>query len=481
MKENQVPLNVMPMRKPPVLAVAILAGFLVAAACSGGAEDGPMPSKLTVDADYYTLPNGLKVVLSRDTTVPTVGVGIYYHVGFRNEPRDRTGFAHLFEHMMFQGSGNLGKMEFIKLIEDNGGLLNGSTRFDFTNYYQVVPSHTLETVLWAEADRMKGLQIDATNLKNQQDVVKNEVRVNVLNQPYGTFPWIDLPMTANENWYNAHNFYGELKELEAATLEDVSAFFKTFYAPNNAVLAIVGDFDPARAREWTEKYFASIPQVPQPAAPDLTEPRQEKEKRASRVDKLATRPALGIAYHVPPRWTPDWYAMGLIDQILGQGRDSRLYDALVQRTGLTSDVSAGINWGLGNMFNYEGPMLWMLAVFHDKDKSADSLLKVIDAEIVSLQSTPVDSATLDRARTKMRSQLYSIVEEFSGLGKLDLLASFALFDNDPLKFNSLEDGFAAVTPEQIMKTAQEWLRTTNRTVYTVVAGASDRPSASGTP
>ena len=431
-----------------------------------------MPSKLIVDSDYYTLPNGLKVVLSRDTTVPTVGVGVYYHVGFRNEPRNRTGFAHLFEHMMFQGSGNLGKLEFIKLIEDNGGLLNGSTRFDFTNYYQVVPSHTLETVLWAEADRMKGLQIDATNLKNQQDVVKNEVRVNVLNQPYGTFPWIDLPMTANENWYNAHNFYGELRELEAATLEDVSAFFKTFYAPNNSVLAIVGDFDPAKAREWTEKYFASIPQVEQPAAPDLSEPRQDKEKRASRVDKLATRPALGIAYHVPPRWTADWYAIGLIDQILAQGRDSRLYDALVQRTGLTSDVNAGVNWGLGNMFNYEGPMLWMMAVFHDRDKPADSLLKVIDAEMELLRTTPVDSATLDRARTKMRSQLYSIVEEFSGLGKLDLLAAFALFDNDPSKINELEDGFAAVTPEQIMKTAQEWLRPTNRTVYTVVAGAN---------
>jgi len=466
-------------RFPIGLAVAILGSALVAA-CSSNESDAPMPSKLTLDAEYYTLPNGLKVVLSRDTTVPTVGVGVYYHVGFRNEPRNRTGFAHLFEHLMFQGSGNLGKMEFIKLIENNGGLLNGSTRFDFTNYYQVVPSHTLETVLWAEADRMKGLAIDATNLKNQQDVVKNEVRVNVLNQPYGTFPWIDLPMTANENWYNAHNFYGELKELEAATLEDASAFFKTFYAPNNAVLAIVGDFEPAQAREWTATYFESIAKVAQPAPPDLSEPRQEKEKRASRVDKLATRPALGIAYHVPPRWTPDWYAMGLIDQILGQGRDSRLYDALVQRTGLTSDVSAGINWGLGNMFNYEGPMLWMVAVYHDRDKSADSLLKVLDTEIESLRTTPVDSATLERARTKMRSSLYSIVEEFSGLGKLDLLASFALFDNDPLKFNALEDGFAAVTPEQIMKTAAEYLRSTNRTIYTVVPGAVDRP-ASGTP
>ena len=145
---------------------------------------------------------------------------------------------------------------------------------------------------------------------------------------------------------------------------------------------------------------------------------------------------------------------------------------LVQRTGLTSDVNAGVNWGLGNMFNYEGPMLWMMAVFHDRDKPADSLLKVIDAEMELLRTTPVDSATLDRARTKMRSQLYSIVEEFSGLGKLDLLAAFALFDNDPSKINELEDGFAAVTPEQIMKTAQEWLRPTNRTVYTVVAGAN---------
>jgi len=459
---------------------ALLATATVVDACARGDADEPMPTKLTVDADYYSLPNGLKVVLSRDTTVPTVGVGVYYHVGFRNEPKGRTGFAHLFEHLMFQGSGNLGKMEFIKLIENNGGILNGSTSFDFTNYYQVVPSHTLETVLWAEADRMKGLAINAANLKNQQDVVKNEVRVNVLNQPYGTFPWIDLPMTANENWYNAHNFYGELKELEAATLEDASAFFKTFYAPNNAVLAIVGDFDKAQARQWAEKYFAGIAKVDQPPPPDLTEPRQEKEKRASRVDKLANRPALGVAYHVPPRWSADWYAMGLIDQILGQGRDSRLYDALVQRTGLTSDVGAGINWGLGNMFNYEGPMLWMVAVYHDRDKTADSLLKVLDVEIESLRTTPVDSATLARARTKMRSSLYSIVEEFSGLGKLDLLASFALFDSDPAKINALEDGFAAVTPDQIMKTAAEYLRPGNRTIYTVVPGASDRP-ASGTP
>ncbi|MDF2775931.1 MAG: putative peptidase, partial [Geminicoccaceae bacterium] len=184
---------------------------------------------LHVPVEYQKLSNGLKVVMSPDSTTPTTVVAVYYNIGFRNEPKDRTGFAHLFEHMMFQGSEHLGKMEFIKLVESNGGILNGTTRFDFTNYFEVVPSHKLETVLWAEADRMRGLKIDSTNLENQQEVVKNEVRVNVLNQPYGGFPWIDLPMAANTNWYNAHNFYGDLAHLDAATVDDVRSFFKTYY------------------------------------------------------------------------------------------------------------------------------------------------------------------------------------------------------------------------------------------------------------
>ena len=236
-------------------AAAALAVLLLGLQAAGGGavadarQASPRPGgRLDVPVDYYKLPNGLKVVLSRDMATPTAVVAVYYNIGFRNEPKDRTGFAHLFEHMMFQGSGNLGKMEFIRLVESNGGLLNGSTRFDFTNYFQVVPSHVLETVLWAEADRMRGLDITGENLKNQQDVVKNEVKVNVLNQPYGGFPWIDLPMAANANWYNAHNFYGDLAHLDAATLEDVQSFFHTYYAPNNAVLVVTGDFDPARVK-----------------------------------------------------------------------------------------------------------------------------------------------------------------------------------------------------------------------------------------
>jgi predicted Zn-dependent peptidase len=450
---------------------------LVALAAGPGVANAQSAPGLHLEFDAYSLPNGLRVVLSRDTTAPTAGVGVYYHIGFRNEPRDRTGFAHLFEHLMFQGSSNLGKLEFTKLVESNGGLFNGSTRFDFTNYFEIVPAHTLETMLWAEADRMKGLAIDSSNLRNQQDVVKNEVRVNVLNQPYGSFPWIDLPMAANQNWYNAHNFYGDLRDLDAATLSDAADFFRRFYAPNNAVLVVVGDIDPVRTRGWIEKYFAAIPRADLPSPPDLAEPRQEQERHASRVDSLANRSALGIAYHVPARWTPEWFALGLIDQILAQGHDSRLYQRLVQEKGYTSDVSAGINWGLGTQFNYEGPMLWLASFYHDSTTPADSLLAVIDDEVAALQTRPVDPATLARARTKMRSQLYDMVEQFSGFGRLDLLASFALFDNDPGRVNRLEAEFARVTPDLIQRTAREYLRPGNRTVYTILPGAAATAAA----
>ncbi len=457
----------------PIAAAALVLTLTL----PSGTARAQAPAGVQVPYDYYTLKNGLRVVLSRDTTAPTVAIGVYYHIGFRNEPKDRTGFAHLFEHLMFQGSGNLGKLEFIKLVESNGGLLNGSTRFDFTNYYEVVPAHTLETMLWAEADRMKGLAIDTANLRNQQDVVKSEVRVNVLNQPYGSFPWIDLPMAANENWYNAHNFYGDLHDLDAATLADASAFFRRYYAPNNAVLGVVGDFNPAQARAWIEKYFGQIASSELPPPPDLTEPRQTAEKRTGRVDSLANRPAIGFAWHMPERWTPEWFAMGMIDQILGQGRDSRLYQTLVTEKGYTGDVSAGINWGLGHQFNYQGPMLWMVSVYHDSTVAPDSLIASVDRTVADLQDRPIDAATLARARTKMRSALYDMMEQFSGFGRMDMLASFALFDNDPGRINRLEAEFSKVTPELIQRTAREYLRRENRTVYTIVPGARQAAAA----
>jgi len=454
-----------------VLGVALVAPREVSAQskAAGG-------SAFQVPVDYYKLKNGLKVVLSRDTTAPTAVVAVYYNIGFRIEPRDRTGFAHLFEHMMFQGSTNLGKMEFAKLVQSNGGVFNGSTRFDFTNYFEIIPAHTLETNLWAEADRMRGLAITQDNLTNQQGVVKSEVRVNVLNRPYGGFPWLDLPQYANTNWYNAHNFYGDLKDLDAATLEDVKKFFTTYYSPNNAVLVVVGDFDAAQTKDWIEKYFAGLPAAPQPKAPDVAEPRQTKEKRASKPDPLATRPALAIGYQMPKRNTPEYYAMGLLDQILLQGKDSRLYEALVQKNGLTGDVNGGINL-LGNMHNINGPTLWIASLYHDPDKTPDAILKVFDAEIERLRTTPVDAATLDLAIVKTRSALYDDIEALFGFGRADLLASFALFDDDPGKINRLEQEFRRVTPQLLLSTAKESLRPTNRTILTIEPKAEAKPAA----
>ena len=453
------------------LSVALGAALLLSSAAARRAEAAPPNETFSVPVTYYKLPNGLKVVLSPDTSAPTVAVAVYYQIGFRIEPKNRTGFAHLFEHMMFQGSKNLGKMEFIKLVQQNGGILNGSTRFDFTNYFEIMPAHKLETALWAEADRMRGLNITEENLKNQQGVVSNEVKVNVLNTPYGGFPWLDMPQYANTNWYNAHNFYGELKDLEAATLKDVQDFFNTYYAPNNAVLVVVGDFREADARQMVDKYFKNIPAAKLPAPSDLTEPRQEKEKRATKKDPLARRPALAFAYHMPQRNTPEYYAMIMLDQILLQGEDSLLHQELVKKRGLTASVPGGINL-LGNAFNYNGPMLWMGYLFHDNNKTADEIMAAVDSVVTGVQEKPVERAALDRAMVKLRSGFYDVLTQLNGFGRADLLASFALFDDDPARINRLEPEFRKVTPELIQKTAREYLRPTNRTVLVVEPGAA---------
>src|SRR5256885_1603518 len=211
--------------------------------------------EVDVPVVYYRLGNGLKVVVSEAHAAPTVTVAVYYGIGFRVEPKGQTGFAHLFEHMMFQGSTHVKKMEHAKIVEANGGNLNGSTRLDFTNYFETMPSDRVETALWLESDRMRSLDVSEENLKNQQNVVSEEVRSSVLNQPYALFEWLDLWQNANTNWFNAHNFYGDLHDIEAAKIDDVRQFFKTYYAPNNAVLVVAGDVEPDAVRKMIEKHF----------------------------------------------------------------------------------------------------------------------------------------------------------------------------------------------------------------------------------
>ena len=416
---------------------------------------------LNIPVVYYKLPNGLKVVISEDHVAPVVTVSVYYNVGFRLEPKGRTGFAHLFEHMMFQGSANVKKFEHVKYVEANGGNTNGHTDFDYTNYYQTLPSNRVELGLWLESDRMRSLDISEENLKNQQNVVSEEVRVNVLNQPYQFFEWISLWENAFTNWNNSHNGYGDLAEINAATIEDVRSFFKTYYAPNNAVLTVVGDVDVNEVKTMVEKHFANIPS--QPAAPraDLTEPPQTTEKRVSQTDKLANLPAIAIGYHIPPQNSPDFPAMALLVQILQGGDSSRWYQRLVKEKELTLDLSGGLNY-FGNEFDYTGPMIMTTRTTYKPGHTADEVVKEMDAVVADITAKGVTEKELADAKVQYRSNFYSQVE--SSFGKAHLLSALALFRDDPQQINSLLTPFENVTAAQVKAAAAKYLVAGNRTV-----------------
>jgi predicted Zn-dependent peptidase len=458
------------MRKTLMALAALSVACLPAAAAAKTKAPGKAAAAkagLNVEARYYTLPNGLKVVLSRDPSVPTATVGVYYGIGFRIEPRNRTGFAHLFEHLLFQGSEHAPKGTFIGSITNAGGALNGSTRFDYTNYYEVVPSNAVEQVLWLEADRMARPVINQAVLENQQGVVANEVKVNVINQPYGGWPWLDMPQLANQNWHNAHNFYGALEDLQSATVDDAKQFFGNFYRPNNAVLVVAGDIDYSKTRAMIDRYFRPIPGGAKVKFPDISEPRQTQEKFLAKPDRLAPRPAFTAAWHVPKRGTPQWYAMGLLDQILAQGQDSRLFEELVRKRAIAGGIQAGINIGLGNMYNYNGPMLWTVGLIHDPSKTRQEITAAIDSVIEEIRTKPVSAAELARARTKIRSNLYNLADPATRFGLVDLLAVGAMWEDDPKWVNGLEAGFNKVTPELMLATAREYLRPTNRSILVI--------------
>ena len=414
--------------------------------------------------EYTTLANGLKVVIVPDTSAPVVTVGVYYKIGFRLEPQGRSGFAHLFEHMMFQGSANAPKMQHIKLINSSGGLLNGSTHYDVTNYYESVPSNALERVLWLEADRMRALQVDDENLRNQRDVVKEEVRVNVMNQPYGGFPWLDLPPVAFRNWANAHNFYGDFADLDAADLADVQAFFKTYYVPNNAVLLVLGDVKGDEGVALAEKYFGDIPASALPPFADPREPEQEEERRGQVEEKFGTLPAMAIGYTVPERRTTDWCSMALLDQALHGGRAGRMYRELV----LEKQIAVEADGGIDDIFGYNGPTQMVTRILHKPEYSAENTLAAFDSVIRDIQEHGISEDELNQLKVKWRSDYYSTLEGGRGgmprYGLMHLLACFTLFDNQPQLVNSILDGFLAVKREEIQAVAKKYLRPANRAI-----------------
>ncbi len=419
---------------------------------------------LHLPVEHTTLANGLRVVASPDRSAPVATVGVYYQIGFRIEPRGRSGFAHLFEHMMFQGSENAGKMEHIRLINSSGGLLNGTTHYDITNYFESVPSNALERVLWLEADRMRALKVDDENLRNQRDVVKEEVRVNVMNQPYGGFPWLDLPPVAFRNWPNAHNFYGDFADLDAATLADVRNFFRTYYAPNNAVLLMLGDFDPAEAFALAKRYFDDIPPHPLPPRPDVSEPPQTEERRGQVEEKFGPLPAMAIGYTAPPRGTPDWRAFTILDRVLHGGRAGRIHRQLVLEKQIAVETDGSVD-----TFDANGPTQMVTRIFHKPEYTSDATIAAFDHVIRELHEQEIAEDELDPVKVKFRADYYSMLEGGMGsymprFGLMHYLACFTLFDGDPERINTALDGFLAVTPAEAQAAARKYLVPRNRAV-----------------
>ena len=420
---------------------------------------------LQIPVEHKTLSNGLHVVVAPDPTAPVVTVGVYYKIGFRLEPQGRSGFAHLFEHMMFQGSENASKMQHIKLINSSGGVLNGSTMYDVTNYYQAVPSNALERVLWLEADRMRALKVDDENLRNQRDVVKEEVRVNVMNQPYGGFPWLDMPPVAFRNWANAHNFYGDFADLDAASLADVQAFFRAYYVPNNAVLLILGDANSSEGFALSEKHFANIPAAPLPKFADPSEPKQNEERRGDVVEKFGTLPAMAIGYVLPQRRTPDWCAMALLDQSLHGGRAGRVHRELVLEKQLAVEADGGID----DIFGYNGPSQVTSRIFHKPEVTSAATLEAFDSIIREIQEQGITASELDQLKVKWRSDYFATLEGGRGghmpkYGLMHLLACFTLFDGQPQLVNTILEDFLAVSREQVQQVARTYLTPQNRAI-----------------
>lgn len=423
---------------------------------------------LQIPVESTTLPNGLRVVISPDRTAPVATVGVYYNIGFRLEPHGRSGFAHLFEHMMFQGSANAGKMVHIKLINSSGGVLNGSTHYDVTNYYEAVPSNAVERVLWLEADRMRALKVDDENLRNQRDVVKEEVRVNVLNQPYGGFPWLDLPPIAYRNWANAHNFYGDFADLDAATLVDVQAFFRTYYSPANAVLLMLGDVSPEEGFRLAERHFADISPGPAIAPADVSEPLQAGERRGAVEEKFGSLPAVAIGHPAPRRLTDDWYAAAILDQALHGGRAGRVYRRLVLEQQIAVDAEGGIHYPVGDLFDYNGPTLMVTRIMHKPEHTAEETIAAYDAILDEVKQKGVEESELAPLKVKFRSDFVSMLEGGHGgvprYGLMHCLACFTLFDDEPRLVNTILDRFLEVAPGRVQEVAQKYLAPSLRSV-----------------
>jgi zinc protease len=427
-------------------------------------------AKIHVDFKETTLKNGLRVITVEDHTAPVIAVSVNYNVGSRDERRGRTGFAHLFEHMMFKGSENVGSGEQFILIFNNGGNMNGTTSEDRTVYFEALPANQLALGLFLEADRMRSLagNITKENLDNQRNAVQEERRLGVDNQPYGQSGEKQQEMLY-DNFAYKHTVIGSMEDLNAATVDDVVQFFKTYYAPNNAVLVVVGDFKTKDAVAEITKYFEAIPRQASPPAVDMTEPDQTAERRATLDDALARAPRIDLAFKAVPGNTADFYALQVLSAALQSGQSSRLYQKLVKE----KELVTGVN---GFLDEKRGPgALYTFATVKPGVKTAD-VEAVIYEEIERLKKEPIADWELQKAKNATRRGAINGLE--SSLSRAITLSQYTVLYNDPNLINTRLDKVSSVTKEDVQRVANKYLRDTNRTVVITMPKAKPRANTS---
>jgi len=431
---------------------------------AGAAETAPR-----IDFSSFTLSNGLRVLLSRDASVPVVAMTMIVDVGGRHEARGLSGFAHLFEHMMFEGSKHVPKGGFDKMLETYGGDNNASTHEDFTFYYEEVPSNALPVALWLDADRIGALSVTPESVKNQIEVVKEEKRMRVDNEPYGSLLYVDMASHTFSNWQNSHPTIGSFADLDAASLKDVRAFFEAYYSPDNVIMAIVGDIDPVETRKLVEAYFGSIAAKPRPAAADVTEPAPAGERTIKLVDAHAKLPALGFTWKgAPNRGADDYYAMLLLGKALFAGKSGRLYQNLVKESQVAVSLDGGIGFPISDADEYKAPGAFGGFVVHKRDKTAAELKSLIEGQIARVAAEGLAPAELERVKTKFRSDWLRAQE--TRLGRAQRLLYAALLDGDAEAANRELARFMAVTPEQIRRVAADRLTPAAATWFELAAG-----------
>lgn len=439
------------------MAGLVLTIFAVVPGILAGAQDAASKvnaREVRIPIQQMTLKNGLRIVLSEDHSAPTVSLCITFDVGSRNELPGHTGFAHLFEHMMFQGSQNVGKGEHLILVRVNGGDVNGTTSEDSTNYYERVPANQLDMALFLESDRMRALRITEANLDNQRNTVQEERRLRLDNQAYGKTGEI-IGDLAYDNFAYKHSTIGSMADLNAASLEDVAQFFKTYYAPNNAVLTLVGDFKTPEALAKIRKYFEDIPSQQTPPAVDMAEPSQTAERRMQVEDSFARLPRLDVVFKAAPANTADWYALDMLGDILFSGTSSRLYQKLVKEKGVALQVAGGID-------QRRGPGLFEAFALMKPGQDEAEVEKLISEEFERVKKEGVTPAEMEKIRIQNRlAQAESLANT---LGRARTLGRYAVYFHDPNLINTALSNYSEVTPADILRVARQYLGPNQRSV-----------------